>query len=168
MAKGERLAYFDFLRGVAILMVVAIHTYSGGGFDTPEGLLRMGMRQAVACAVPVFLAVSGFFLARKALNTWPERWAFWRRQIPRVYVPCLVWSVLAVGAGWMSAENLTTWDVVKSLLFLVLCGCSVYYFIALIIQCYVFLPWLTDVKSGGGNRERPYELLGGCGRRLVS
>lgn len=149
MGKGERLAYFDFLRGVAILMVVAIHTYSGGGFETPMGWLRMCVRQAVACAVPVFLAVSGFFLARKALKTWSERWVFWRKQIPKVYIPCVVWSVLAVGHGWVFAESLTTWGVVRSLLFLVLCGCSVYYFIALIIQCYVLLPWLTDVKMGG-------------------
>ena len=27
----ERIRYFDFIRGVAILMVVAIHTYSVGG-----------------------------------------------------------------------------------------------------------------------------------------
>lgn len=109
MGKGERLAYFDFLRGVAILMVVAIHTYSGGGFETPMGWLRMCVRQAVACAVPVFLAVSGFFLARKALKTWSERWVFWRKQIPKVYIPCVVWSVLAVGHGWVFAESLTTW-----------------------------------------------------------
>lgn len=75
----QRITYFDFLRGAAILMVVAIHTYPNDGFATPLATAQMLGRQLIGCAVPVFLAISGFFLAHKALDTREERFAFWRR-----------------------------------------------------------------------------------------
>lgn len=72
----QRITYFDFLRGAAILMVVAIHTYPNDGFATPLATTQMLGRQLIGCAVPVFLAISGFFLAHKALDTREERFAF--------------------------------------------------------------------------------------------
>lgn len=146
---GKRLVYFDFLRGIAILMVIAIHTYAGGDFDTPMGVMRMVERQAVAVAVPIFLAISGFFLAQKSLDTNLKRIEFWRRQIPKIYIPCLVWSVPSLLLSWLTVEALTWGAVLKSFIVFFLCGFSVYYFVALIVQCYVLLPWLTHVKSGG-------------------
>ena len=69
MAK-QRIPYFDFLRGAAILMVVAIHTFDGSlAFDSPASCAAIAVRQLLNCAVPVFLAVSGFFLSRKLLVT---------------------------------------------------------------------------------------------------
>ena len=136
MAK-QRIPYFDFLRGAAILMVVAIHTFDGSlAFDSPASCAAIAVRQLLNCAVPVFLAVSGFFLSRKLLVTMGGRIAFWRKQVPRVYVPCLLWSlplyVLALYGGsrsWLTSTAM-----------LLLCGFSVYYFIALIIQYYLLLP----------------------------
>lgn len=149
MASEKRLGYFDFLRGVAILLVIAIHTCALGGFETPMEVARMWGKQSAMFAVPVFLAISGFFLARKPLDTAPRRLDFWRRQVSKIYVPCLVWSVPWLLLGWLETDALT-WPVVwKGLIRFFLCGYSVYYFIALIIQCYVLLPWLTHVKSGG-------------------
>lgn len=37
----QRVGYFDFLRGVAILLVIAIHTYTVDSFDTPIGFVRI-------------------------------------------------------------------------------------------------------------------------------
>jgi len=34
----NRNHYFDFLRGIAILMVVGIHTYTMSNFDSVEGI----------------------------------------------------------------------------------------------------------------------------------
>lgn len=146
----KRLVYFDFLRGVAILMVVAIHTFGqGGGFDTPGAVLRTLLRQIEGCAVPVFLAISGFFLARKALDTWEERRCFWKRQVPKVYVPMVLWSLPFFAFSLLTASTLST-DVLLGQVLLLLCGgCSIYYFIALIVQCYLLLPWIRNVNRGG-------------------
>lgn len=65
---GKRIDYFDMLRGVAIIFVLICHSYSGdplnGSFKEE---LYLVVRQIVTCAVPIFLAESGFFLANKLL-----------------------------------------------------------------------------------------------------
>lgn len=87
-----RNKYFDSLRGLAILMVVAIHVMvvNTEGF---YGQIMTLFRQVLNMAVPLFLAISGFFLARKSLNTKSEILAFWKKQIPKVYIPAIVWSL---------------------------------------------------------------------------
>lgn len=87
--------YFDFLRGIAIIMVVGIHTYPSE-MTMSDGLsefIQIVIRNALNCAVPLFLAISGYFIARKKLDTFAGCRAFWQKQIPTVYIPCLVFSI---------------------------------------------------------------------------
>ncbi len=139
-----RLNYYDFLRGIAILMVVAIHTGPAYHFESMQGVLVVMVRQVLNCAVPIFFAISGYFLAMKKLETKKEIFLFWRHQIPKVYIPVLIWSLpylfLSLRAG---KEPLLV------LIQYLICGCSVYYFIAVIIQYYLLLPVLQNVKRGG-------------------
>ena len=58
-----RDSYFDILRGIAILLVIAIHTYPGGDFETAEGFVNICLRECCNVAVPLFLAISGYFIA---------------------------------------------------------------------------------------------------------
>lgn len=158
----QRITYFDFLRGAAILMVVAIHTYPNDGFATPLATTQMLGRQLIGCAVPVFLAISGFFLAHKALDTREERFAFWRRQIPKIYIPCLVWSIPFFALSLAGMESFSLGGVALRTVYTLLGGCSIYYFIALIIQCYLLLPWLRTVNRGA-NSVCPTQLRVGRG-----
>ena len=63
---------------------------------------------------------------------------FWKKQIPKVYIPCILWSlpllVLDVCSG-----GVILW---KKVFYMAMCGFSIYYFIALIIQYYLLLPLL--------------------------
>lgn len=141
---SNRVPWFDFLRGVAILMVVAIHTFPTA--LPPQGMAGDGLivlRQLLNCAVPLFLAISGYFLIQKSRQRSYAQ--FWRRQIPKVYVPALLWSLpfLALYLFWKGGD---WW---KGLLLFFVCGFSIYYFIALIIQYYLLLPVLSKVKRGG-------------------
>lgn len=142
-----RLNYYDFLRGIAILMVVAIHTGPVYHFDTIQGLLTVIVRQLFNSAVPIFFAISGYFLAAKNLETKNEVFTFWKHQIPKVYIPVLIWSVpyllLHIYAGK---------DLLEGLILYFICGYSVYYFIAVIIQYYLLAPLLINIKQGGENR----------------
>lgn len=139
----ERVLWFDFLRGVAILMVVSIHTFTATVQQGPlANDLTILLRQVLNCAVPLFLAISGFFMARKQLGH--SYLKFWKHQIPKVYVPTLIWSLpylslyLWHGNSWL-----------KGLVIFAVCGFSIYYFIALIIQYYLLLPLLQNIKMGG-------------------
>ena len=141
---SSRNSYFDFLRGLAICMVVAIHTgptysFEGSLWSTLEVFTRLTLN----VAVPTFLAISGFFLAKKSLYTTTERLSFWKKQIPKVYIPCLIWSLPLFA---LSIYNSTLNNLPIQIFKLLFCGFSVYYFVALIIQYYLLLPWLQPFK----------------------
>lgn len=139
----ERVAWFDFLRGVAILMVVAIHTFASTlQKEELVGDVLILFRQVLNCSVPLFLAISGFFLAKKREERSYIR--FWKHQIPKVYVPTLIWSLPYLALHIWQGN-----DWAEGIVIFLLCGFSVYYFIALIIQYYLLLPMLVKVKLGG-------------------
>ena len=145
--QAERNLYFDYLKGVAILMVMGIHTFIGGGFTSFHEYLNTDIRQVLNCAVPIFIACSGYFLANKKLNEKLEITSFYKKQISRVYIPCLLWSI-----PWFTLHILGGNGVVSGILNLVFCGFSVFYFVILMIQYYLLLPVFQVVRSrlGGG------------------
>ena len=99
-------------------------------------------RQMLNCAVPLFLAISGYFLAKKQGERSYAR--FLKHQIPKIYIPTLIWS-LPYWALYVWQGN----DWMKGMILFLACGFSIYYFIALIIQYYVLLPVLRKVNMGG-------------------
>lgn len=145
---NKRNIYFDFLKGFSILMVVGIHTSKGLGFDGVEEYLRTLIRQALNSAVPIFLACSGYFLSKKTLSGSNEIIGFYKKQILRVYLPCMIWSM-----PWLALHIINGKSFVTGIIMLLLCGFSIFYFVLLIIQLYLLLPVFKKVanKLGGGN-----------------
>lgn len=143
MAK-ERIEYFDILRGIAVLCVIAIHCYGckAIGSNTLTYHLAIIWRQFIGFPVPLFITLSGFFLARKDVSNCPKYLSFLGKQVPRVYIPMLIWAsphlLLAVYKGK---------SVGMSLFLYVVGGYSVYYFIVLIIQYYLLLPIIQKYSS---------------------
>ena len=139
----KRNTYFDFLRGIAIIMVVGIHTWHQGS--------HIEIRQVLNAAVPIFIAISGFFLAQKDVSNIPNYTTFLKKQVARVYIPTLLWSFPLFALSLYSSGKF-----VSPLLNLLICGFSIYYFIAFIIQCYITLPVVKRVSTHirGGNSER--------------
>lgn len=128
-----RDSYFDILRGIAILLVIAIHTYPGGDFETAEGFVNICLRECCNVAVPLFLAISGYFIGKKDLSTRGKYISFLKKQIPRVYFPCILWSIPILVYGIYAGRSIIS---AAAILF----SCSAfapYYFIALIIQLYI-------------------------------
>ncbi len=70
--SSNRIEYFDFLRGIAIVFVVAIHSFTPfllSESNTVNYHLGIIWRQIIGCAVPIFLAISGYFMSNKNINT---------------------------------------------------------------------------------------------------
>ena len=139
----ERIAYFDFLRGLAIMMVVGIHTYTLG----EDSLV---VRQLLNVAVPLFVAISGYFLSQKKMDNKDDYRYFLKKQLPKVYLPVLLWSLPLYLLSLYSGSSFF-----KQTILLLGCGISIYYFVAFIMQCYVFLPVINNCISeksvlGGG------------------
>lgn len=146
----ERIAYFDFLRGIAIMMVVGIHTYTLGEDSTL-------VRQLLNIAVPLFIAISGYFLSQKKMENKADYISFLKRQLPKVYLPVLVWSLPLYALALYSGSS-----IIKQTILLLGCGISIYYFVAFIMQCYVVLPVVNycilgnNRRCGGGNCKLSY------------
>lgn len=120
-------------------MVVGIHTVPNVmGFSSFKDALTILIRLSLSCSVPLFLAISGWFLAPKPLNNTQEVLAFYKKRFSRVYIPLIVF-----GLGWYFLSlwhEPTPLHALKSLLLLFTGGFSVYYFVALIMQCYALTP----------------------------
>ena len=146
--KPNRICYFDFLRGIAILMVLGIHSYPNKGLEGSGAFFQMGMRESLDFAVPLFLAISGFFTGKNHLDDKNSYLKFLKKQIPRVYIPALLWSV-PILVLWLYEGH----GAMRSFFNVFLCMSFVpYYYILLIIQFYLILPLvkrLTYRKWGG-------------------
>ena len=66
----QRIVYFDFLRGIAIIMVVCLHCIDYSAMEGPVlNLFGVEFRNLLNAAVPLFLAISGYFMANKKTDT---------------------------------------------------------------------------------------------------
>lgn len=130
------------------MMVVDIHTYKLGKDSTV-------VRQLLNTAVPLFIAISGYFLSQKKMENKDDYLLFLKKQLPKVYLPVLVWSLPLYALALYSGSS-----IIKQTILLLSCGLSIYYFVAFIMQCYVALPIISDCisgnKRGGGNYKLPY------------
>lgn len=137
----QRDTYFDFLRGIAIIMVIGIHTYT-------DGLMHFNLflRQILNCAVPIFLAISGYFIGHKSFVEQGSYVKFLKKQVPRVYIPMLFWSI-----PWMLLAIRGGESPMVSVIRTFVGDMSIFYFIILIIQYYALAPLMQRVnrKSGG-------------------
>ena len=63
----KHCVYFDFIKGLAIMGVIAIHTCKLN-FDpiSVMGVLIVVIRNFLGCCVPLFVAASGYFLLKKS------------------------------------------------------------------------------------------------------
>lgn len=139
----QRDTYFDFLRGIAIIMVIGIHTYT-------DGLMyfNLFLRQFLNCAVPIFLAISGYFIGHKSFAEQGSYGKFLKKQVPRVYIPMILWSI-----PWMLLAIRGGESPIVSVVRTFVGDMSIFYFIILIIQYYALTPLIQRVnrKFGGGN-----------------
>ena len=87
-----RIEYFDVLRGLAILGVVAIHS-SGTGLrfsnDSVDFNFTVLWRNLLNFSAPMFVAISGYFLKTKRIDSYQDYFSFIRAKIPKVYIPLI-------------------------------------------------------------------------------
>ncbi len=146
-----RIPYFDFLRGAAIVMVVAIHCMGRSLSGTELSLFDIALRNLMNVSVPLFLGISGFFCARKNLSSVNSWAAFLERQLPRVYVPVLFCSLPILVSGIVAGHSIP-----KSFFLYFACGDSVYYFVAVIIQCYLGVLFFERIYA---KSQRAFRIL---------
>lgn len=85
---SQRIEYYEFLRGIAIIMVVGIHTFMAYPIDSAVSVGVAIVRQMLNCAVPIFLALSGLFCGRKLLDSKEVKISFLEETNSKSIYPC--------------------------------------------------------------------------------
>ncbi len=145
----NRIAYYDILRGIAIIGVLIGHSSSIGlsSKDTSyDFIITVILRLFINFCVPLFLALSGFFLANKKVEQKNDYKHFIIKQIPRVLYPYFIWSIFYSIMLFLRGENINT-IIYKYFTFQ---SSSPMYFIILIIQYYLLLPLLKKLANPRG------------------
>jgi len=145
----DRITYYDLLRGLAIIGVVAIHSTGIGYTFDDTGIdfnITVFWRQMINFSVPLFIAISGYFLANKETNTKESYLRFIKKQVPRVLIPYLLWSVVYLGIAYLRGASLI--NLVYRLF--TFTSSVPFYFIILIIEFYLLLPILQKLATAKG------------------
>ncbi len=145
----NRIAYYDILRGMAIIGVLIGHSSGvGEGFEATsfDFIGTVLLRLVINFCVPLFLALSGFFLANKKVEKSKDYKGFIKKQIPRVLVPYIIWSFLYSMMTFFNGADINT--IIEK--FLTFQSSAPMYFIFLIIQYYLLLPILKKLANNKG------------------
>lgn len=145
----KRIPYFDFLKGIAIIFVVLIHTMPYVTINEQMDIFqhsKVFFRQLLNIAVPLFLAISGYFAARRYDYSNSKNFIeHFKTNVKTFYFPCMLWSmpyfVIDLAHGIPVACALTS---------LIICGYSVYYYISLMLQFDLIFYKLKRVNIWGG------------------
>lgn len=146
---------FLAVRGIAICIVVAAHaaiglvaaelnltpisslTLSVLGFWQIVSPGKFAVLELARCAVPLFLFLAGYHLARSN-RSWLAIW----NNSKKLLIPMIFWSLIAWGISWRKGAD--GWSIAQFLtLFFSGKAQLGYYFIILIIQYFVLSRWLV-------------------------
>ena len=181
-AVRPHIVWLDVLRLIAILLVIAVHctdpfNASPESRADPEfNFWGSVYGSALRACVPLFVMMTGFLLL-PVKQTMP---AFYRKRIPRVFFPFLIWSVLFDLAPWFiqavggSAELVTRFfpwepnpsaslgDALQTIAMIPLTF-TVYatpmWYIYALIGLYLYLPIFSVWVERASRREKRFFLL---------
>lgn len=145
----ERSYVVDFLRLVAILAVVLIHTTNTsmqlGYYKIDQMPLSLFLNHFARFAVGVFFAISGYLLAAR-YHPKTSVFSFYKRRLSKLLIPYLVWSAIYhISIYDFKITSLFSLNFIQNLF----SGNASYqlYFIPTIIVLYLFFPIFMTFKK---------------------
>jgi len=132
----QRIGFFDFLKAVAILAIVAIHATAA----FPE---YQWLNNYLWFAVPLFIFSTGYLLARRYAKPGTD---YYKSFAKRVALPYIIFCILV---GIASAIATTHFDVATFAVDVLLgrLNGGALYFIPMIIQLYLLFPLLQKARQ---------------------
>ncbi len=148
----KRVKDLDVLKGLAITAVIIIHTTGSGTVDfgpsTHSYFMYLALNRLTQFAVPTFIFASSVLLSYVHANDFHTITAgklkdFYIKRFVRIIPPYMIWTLLYLffkHAVSGSLEDIT----LKSYLKCLCIGTGYYhlYFIVIIIQLYIFMPYI--------------------------
>jgi len=156
---------FDYMRGFAILAVIAIHVsmlFPVTGTATILSTLNMLVYVQLQFAVPMFIFISGFVLALRYSGAFSAA-AFYRRRLMTILPPYAVFTFvyMMVPAGVSGVARAAEVPSVQTFVFDLLTGSAYYHlwFFLIIIQLYLLYPLIAGLYSRSRDSGMEYLLL---------
>lgn len=122
---SHRDSYFDTIKGILAIFVIAIHSYNY--FN--HSIIDISLRQVIGISVPAFIAISGYFSYGKKYTPMQIF-----NKICRIYIPCIILNIPLLIKDGLSARHI---------IYLLMGGYGISYYVILLCQFYVihnFLP----------------------------
>lgn len=138
----ERKSYWQEVRGICIIAVVAIHVLAEYKLRCKNIRLEWVLfRQLLNFAVPTFIFMAGYFTNVSKVNDSIGR--YYLKRVERLLIPYLLWSTLYyLLRGHRQSDFLNvlvtgnaSWQL---------------YYIVVLLQCVIITPLLVKIKGGGG------------------
>jgi surface polysaccharide O-acyltransferase-like enzyme len=156
-AEKKRLANFEALRSVAMLLIVICHFcnfallprgFSSRGFGLLNFLVADALLVVCCVGVNVFVLISAYFLVHKELNF---------RRILRIWLQVLFYSTLISAIGWMIGKEPFTARNLFQAFFPVLNGR--YWFVGPYIGLALLAPFLSKTVMALTKKEYQWLLV---------
>ncbi|MBO5830019.1 MAG: acyltransferase family protein [Alistipes sp.] len=155
--SGSRIVFLDYVRVVAIFMVLLVHSiepfYLGGEgtyvASWGDALWVTFLDSALRCAVPLFVMTSSYLL----LPVKGDGMTFLRRRFVRVGVPFVIWSLLYAVIPYWGTEDMSISENLSRLVFNFMPHAGHLWFVYMILGLYIIMPiispWLERVSQRG-------------------
>ena len=130
---SKRDNYYSFLKGLAIIAVLFIHTDFEGSLSA-----GIAVRQMMTFAVALFFFLSGFFVKDDKLDT---------KGITRLMIPYAIWSLLWFAETSITgSQPITIWKIVNTIFF----GGAFFplYFLIVLVELKLISPWIVKRIRG--------------------
>lgn len=139
-----RVSYWDNWKGIAIIAVVFIHATGGAGaFDKGSfnWIFGISIRQLVDFAVPIFLAISGYFSAKNLEGSLIN---YYKLRLLRILTPYLIWTAI-----YILIRTPTDFPDYKEILqgFFFGTGIGVGYFVIVLFQFVILTPLYLKIDK---------------------
>lgn len=149
--KRERIKAIEYMRGISMLGVVAIHVGSQYIVNNPTANMNLVAVYEIITrfSVPIFFFISAFGLFYNLdINKKFDYRAFLKRRFKTVLVPYITWSIIYILLYGIAYGNILLLHPVQ-LAFVLFFGLACYqlYFMVILLWFYLFMPlWIFVVK----------------------
>lgn len=155
--SGSRIVFLDYVRVVAIFMVLMVHSiepfYLGGEgtyvASWGDALWVTFLNSALRCAVPLFVMTSSYLL----LPVKGDGMTFLRRRFVRVGLPFAVWTLLYAFIPYWGTEDMSISENLSRLVFNFMPHAGHLWFVYMLLGLYLIMPiispWLERVSQRG-------------------
>lgn len=151
MNSTKRIFYYDFLRAIAIIMVILVHVDGliGYGFDSLKHAIPGLLTATTWPAVPIFLMLSGALLLNKSYGLSE----FFKKRLKRIFLPFIFWASITCLIGFFYFN--WNFDQVLKVFF----GFSPFWYIWMLLGIYLFIPIINSFLKEYGLRGFEFFLI---------